>query len=81
MIPRTDFLTAMRADLALILLPVISAEEAAVMLASSEVPPEVAVRVLFSPHECRRQVESALQAFHVLNVDSLMGVQPSQANP
>jgi hypothetical protein len=48
----------MRVDLALILLPVISIGEAALMLANSGVPLAVATRILFSSHRFRRQIES-----------------------
>jgi hypothetical protein len=57
MTPRTDHLTASRVDLALILLPEITWLEAACMLALSEVPAEVAARVLAVP-EARRSPES-----------------------
>jgi hypothetical protein len=50
---RTDFFTASRVDLALILLPTITWQEASVMLAISGVPAEVAARVLVLP-EARR---------------------------
>lgn len=49
MIPRTDFATSSRVDLALILLPTITWLEAACMLALSGVPAEVAARVLALP--------------------------------
>lgn len=50
---RTDYLTAIRVDLALILLPAVTWLEASVMLALSEVPEEVAARVLALPLERR----------------------------
>lgn len=53
--PRTDFLTASRVDLTLLLLPAITWLEASCMLAVSGVPAEVAARVLALPLE-RRQV-------------------------
>lgn len=49
MIPRTDFATASRVDLTLILLPLITFQEASLMLAISCVPAEVAARVLTLP--------------------------------
>jgi len=59
MTPRTDHLTACRIDLALILLPAITWQEAACMLTENQVPPEVAARVLTQP-EARRAPECAL---------------------
>lgn len=50
---RTDHLTASRVDLALILLPEVTWMEASVMLALSEVPEEVAARVMALPLERR----------------------------
>jgi hypothetical protein len=47
--PRTDFATASRVDLTLILLPLITWQEASEMLAVSGVPAEVAARVLSLP--------------------------------
>lgn len=58
MMQRTDLLTASRVDLALILLPEIGWVAAAVMLALSEVPEEVAARVLALPG-ARRAVAMA----------------------
>jgi len=63
MVPRTDTLTASRVDLALILLPAITWQEAACMLSLSGVPPEVAARVLAQP-EARRPPESAPGTHH-----------------
>jgi hypothetical protein len=57
MIERKDILTASRVDLVLILLPVISHQEAANALIASGVPVEVAARVLATPAE-RRAMEA-----------------------
>ncbi|MDK6077951.1 hypothetical protein [Massilia varians] len=54
MTQRIDTITAMRVDLALILLPAISWLEASCMLATSGVPAEVAARVLAEPNDRRR---------------------------
>lgn len=51
--PRTDLITASRVDLALILLPIMTWWEASEMLAESQVPVEVAARVLALPFERR----------------------------
>lgn len=62
MTPRTDHSTASRIDLALILLPLITWQEASVMLAVSGVPAEVAARVLTLPDARRRKVSSLTDA-------------------
>jgi hypothetical protein len=59
MTPRTDLTTASRVDLALILLPAITWQEASCMLAASGVPAEVAARVLTLPG-ARRPADLAL---------------------
>lgn len=53
MTPRTDFLTAVRVDLTLLLLPAITWIEASCMLAARGVPADVAARVLALPLERR----------------------------
>lgn len=60
MVERTDLITASRVDLALILMPAITWQEASVMLAVSGVPAEVAARVMALPLE-RRQPPLTLQ--------------------
>jgi hypothetical protein len=59
MTPRTDFFTASRVDLALILLPAITWLEASCMLALSGVPADVAARVLAQPSS-RRAADARL---------------------
>jgi hypothetical protein len=49
MLPRTDLVTAIRIDLALILLPLVGRQDAARMLAHHHVPLEIALRVLIAP--------------------------------
>lgn len=58
MIARTDIITASRVDLALLLLPEVGWLAAAVAMAVSGVPEEVAARVLALPLE-RRPVRVA----------------------
>jgi hypothetical protein len=53
MTPRTDLITASRVDLVLILLPVVGWLQAACSLAASDVPLEVAARVLALPEQRR----------------------------
>jgi hypothetical protein len=53
MTPRTDYLTACRVDLTLILLPLIGRWEAAWTLAANDVPLEVAARVMAEPRRRR----------------------------
>jgi hypothetical protein len=57
MIARKDILTASRVDLVLILLPIISHQEAAYALIASGVPIEVAARVLAAPAERRAMLQ------------------------
>jgi hypothetical protein len=59
---RTDIITASRVDLALLLLPEVGWLAAAVTLAVSGVPEEVAARVLALPLERRRVPVQALPA-------------------
>jgi hypothetical protein len=49
MTPRTDYLTACRVDMTLILLPLIGWLGASVALAANDVPVEVAARVMAMP--------------------------------
>lgn len=56
---RTDLMTASRVDVALILLPMIGAEEAERMLIDSSVPRAVIERVLTRPVERRPIRETA----------------------
>jgi len=59
MTPRTDLLTASRVDLGLILLPEVGWLAAAVMLALSGVPAEVAARALALPGARRAVARTA----------------------
>lgn len=59
--PRTDYLTASRVDLTLMLLPLIGRWEAACTLAVNDVPLEVAARVLALPLERRPMLQPAFQ--------------------
>lgn len=64
---RTDYITAMRVDLTLMLLPAITWWEASWALAANDVPLEVAARVLALPLERRQfaQVASSIPTSHL----------------
>jgi hypothetical protein len=59
--PRTDLVTASRAELAVILLPLVGTQQAARMLARNLVPVGVAVQVLVDPAR-RRAAEAPVAA-------------------